>query len=234
MDLDPEQNTSPPKPANAGTAPMKHFQLRPLELKRLIRLLTRPEFVNQDGPIECSITTHELVDGRFPEYTALSYTWGQEEPSIHIYIDNDKVLKVTPNLRSALRHLRSRDSSLLLWVDAICINQDDPTEKSWQVSIMRTFYASSCNTFIWLGSAWDNHRKGLQIARIMARAEEVEMRDGRINAASDLKWDLADEEQAKGSLNPVTGSVWNTEFNNLIRRPWFKRVWVSGHHHVDM
>lgn len=39
-------------------------------------------------------------------------------------------------LDEALRHLRLEDRERLLWIDAICINQSDGEEKTYQVGIM--------------------------------------------------------------------------------------------------
>ncbi|PVH74162.1 hypothetical protein DL98DRAFT_430035, partial [Cadophora sp. DSE1049] len=61
-------------------------------------------------------------------YVALSYTWGDANDTLTIYLNNAPV-QVTSNLHSALLHMRA-GLTRELWVDAICINQKDDVEKS--------------------------------------------------------------------------------------------------------
>ncbi|KIM93230.1 hypothetical protein OIDMADRAFT_93592, partial [Oidiodendron maius Zn] len=64
---------------------------------------------------------------------------------------NDTQLHIEPNLAIALRHLRSEVSDLVIWIDAVCINQKDPEEKSWQVGLMRRVYLQAERVLVWLG-----------------------------------------------------------------------------------
>jgi hypothetical protein len=47
---------------------------------------------------------------------------------------------ITKELAAAFKKFRREDSNRLLWVDAICINQNDTKEKNCQVPLMRTIY----------------------------------------------------------------------------------------------
>ncbi|KAL1646498.1 hypothetical protein SLS61_007860 [Didymella pomorum] len=59
---------------------------------------------------------------------------------------------ITPSLHKALSHITAeRTTYLTIWVDAICINQGDRTEKSQQVSLMRDIYERASRTVVWLG-----------------------------------------------------------------------------------
>lgn len=89
-----------------------------------------------------------------PLYTALSYVWGTDKPSTAVLI-NGKLVLVRKNLAAALRHLRQIDCSLNIWIDAICINQDDKEEKSHQVEMMAKIYKSCVEVLAWLGPADD-------------------------------------------------------------------------------
>ncbi|KAG7294405.1 hypothetical protein NEMBOFW57_004476 [Staphylotrichum longicolle] len=61
------------------------------------------------------------------------------------------------NLSWALIYVRKPDEEVRLWIDAVCINQEDAVEKSWQVGLMAHIYARATTTLIWLGP---NHREG--------------------------------------------------------------------------
>lgn len=76
----------------------------------------------------------------FQRYTALSYVWGSVENPAQITIDGRARFEVTRNLFNALKSLRRPDMAQSIWVDAICINQDDPEEKRVQIGLMRRVY----------------------------------------------------------------------------------------------
>ncbi|KAH9211990.1 heterokaryon incompatibility, partial [Leptodontidium sp. 2 PMI_412] len=81
-----------------------------------------------------------------PKYWALSYVWGDSTEREPLCIEGQTFM-ATLNLRDALKRVRNVMSAetkdLQLWVDAICINQEDTTEKSWQVSMMSRIYSSA-------------------------------------------------------------------------------------------
>ncbi|KAG7005404.1 hypothetical protein G7Y79_00020g049320 [Physcia stellaris] len=101
-----------------------------------------------DEDISCKLVTVSLDN--LPDYEALSYTWGDPTVKVPIRV-NENILQVTANLDNALRHLRRRDEKRALWVDAICINQDDLEEKSYQIPFMGEIYSRTTNCLAWLG-----------------------------------------------------------------------------------
>lgn len=66
--------------------------------------------------IRCELIHHDLSSSS--AYTALSYAWGAPKATQSIIV-NDENFNVTVNLESALRHLKQRSASQLLWVDAL-------------------------------------------------------------------------------------------------------------------
>jgi hypothetical protein len=96
-------------------------------------------------------------------YEALSYVWGSVEDKQLIYIQpsddkgdnssagNVRCLRVTKNLHAALSRIRDRVLDRVLWIDAICINQEDNKEKGHQVQSMAKIYASANRVIVWLG-----------------------------------------------------------------------------------
>lgn len=126
----------------------KLYKSHPIENdKREIRLVClMPGF--WDDPISCTLKVASLNDA--PRYDTLSYAWGDPENTESILLDG-RYVEVTINLGSALRHLRNQMEHRILWVDALCIDQKDRQEKSWQVSMMGEIY-KSCNTgLLWIG-----------------------------------------------------------------------------------
>ena len=88
--------------------------------------------------IACNVSIVSLQDG--PSYEALSYVWGDESVRAPI-LANGVLTTVTTNLESALRHLRLPDEARVMWVDALCIDQNDMSERNHQVSIMGEIYS---------------------------------------------------------------------------------------------
>jgi hypothetical protein len=84
-----------------------------------------------------------------PKYEALSYAWGGSSKSCQVYCDGSRV-RITENLFSALRRLRFKDNNRCIWVDAICINQDDIPERNNQVSLMHRIYSEAVRAIVWL------------------------------------------------------------------------------------
>ncbi|KAK4099221.1 HET-domain-containing protein [Parathielavia hyrcaniae] len=93
------------------------------------------------------------------KFEALSYMWGPEDGN-HVITLNDFPFQVRRNLREALRFLRGYDrtrkeiSSCMYWIDAICINQDDTTERNRQLPIMGQIYFRASTVVVWLGSSY--------------------------------------------------------------------------------
>ena len=103
-------------------------------------------------PLSCSLSIVSLENK--PDYETLSYVWGDPNLSNEI-IANGSVIKITENLYTALRYLRSPDVPRVIWADGICINQLDLDERSCQVQMMGDIYRKAKGVQIWLGEAED-------------------------------------------------------------------------------
>jgi hypothetical protein len=117
--------------------------------RREIRLLSLKPGAWNEG-IECMLSTVSLDDR--PVYEALSYVWGSLSAMTSITIDG-VVTSTTINAASALRRLRKIDTARVIWIDALCINQSDVSERSSQVSIMGDIYKQTVEVQIWLGES---------------------------------------------------------------------------------
>lgn len=95
--------------------------------------------------------TQVIPLNRAPLYEALSYVWGDLSASNPIILDGFP-FNITSNLESALRHLRHRDRPRVLWIDSLCINQDDHEEKGWQVDLLGSIFENCSIGLMWLGN----------------------------------------------------------------------------------
>ncbi|CAM1502335.1 Fc.00g043190.m01.CDS01 [Cosmosporella sp. VM-42] len=107
--------------------------------------------ITVSDPIICTLESFPLEE--HPDYEALSYCWGDAENPAKANC-NGQEISIRQNLESALRHLRLPDRGRILWIDAICINQNDLDERSSQVAIMQQIYLQAVKTVIWLGDSW--------------------------------------------------------------------------------
>ena len=123
-----------------------------------IRLLEVQPDANRDEPIVCRLFKVSLNDR--DHYNALSYVWGEKEtcPTIQV---NGVVIEVTPNLHGALKRIRHKEDKRVIWIDAICINQADLTEKEYQIGMMGVIYFAADEVVCWLGPAEDGDDKTL-------------------------------------------------------------------------
>lgn len=132
-------------------------------LKRQIRLLRvlsdgdAPDPEQNSSLVRCDLSVHHLKQESPLPYTALSYVWGppstmsgSEDDTLVV---NGEAIPARKNLLSALRVFRKRKDTTYLWVDAVCINQDDLEEKMTQIKLMGDIYSLAEKTVIWLGPA---------------------------------------------------------------------------------
>ena len=82
-----------------------------------------------------------------PPYEAISYAWGRGTDTRVISCENRK-LKVTVNLRDALRRIRDPLQVRFLWADAVCINKLDVEERGYQVLQMPLIYANAVRVLV--------------------------------------------------------------------------------------
>ncbi|CAI9637473.1 unnamed protein product [Alternaria burnsii] len=200
-----------------------------------LRLLT----VHAGGvsePIRCTLRTVSFRNK--PSYEALSYTWGDSASTKPINVNN-LTIEVTTNLEQALRHLRNAEQDLVLWVDAVCINQSDATEKSHQVAFMGKIYEQCAQVRIWLGC--DSSRCSL--TRSSSHASNAEDESHGAVDPFEIVYHLADDRHITEWPCFVTQSdsgqdtiVYETNdrfdiiieaFKAVAESSWWSRMWTA-------
>lgn len=159
--------------------------------ERQIRLLK--VLLNEGAPgseqssslVCCDLSIHSLNHDNPPSYTALSYVWGPP-PTMSgsgddTLIVNGEAIPARENLLSALRAFQRRKDSAYLWVDAVCINQDDLEEKMTQIKLMGDIYSLAEKTVIWLGTAEDDSDDAMDLVRDL---EEKDLESPRFEEQS--------------------------------------------------
>jgi hypothetical protein len=101
------------------------------------------------GDIHCTLQRITLGDFNHP-YACVSYVWGDATVTKPIRVD-DEELQITLNLFDFLHHIRHLQDTIILWVDSICMNQNNAEEKSHQVKLMGEIYSRCSIVHVWLG-----------------------------------------------------------------------------------
>ncbi|KAI1801676.1 HET-domain-containing protein [Daldinia bambusicola] len=163
------------------------------------------------------------------DFVALSYVWG--DPSLRRDIIVDGVcVSVTASLEGALRELRHHSriqQGFFVWVDALCINQEDMDERSAQVAKMKDIYQAAWQVVIWLGP--DENRSDLAtlaLRYISLHAEEEDVLDKLykhvefyIVRIPFMQW-----KHSHTSLH-IRKAVLNAIYH-LLARPYWRRLWI--------
>jgi hypothetical protein len=189
--------------------------------------------------VSCTVAHASLNNG--PAYAALSYTWGDPKQTVPILVDG-AIFMATINLEAALRHLRLTNTSLTLWIDALCIDQSNNIEKSEQLEQMRQIYEQASSVIAWLGPSAGNSDIALRwIEEYGDRSFELGIGDTpELRLQTLLKAHDANEEDIKNEklrnfirdlkekLSPAkleqTGLY--TGLFELFKRPYWSRIWV--------
>jgi hypothetical protein len=164
---------------------------------RLLRLLPNED---EAAPVQCELRNYSLqkLGPRTHLYEALSYVWGDTRETLPIWVDNNQ-FPVTVNLYAALFRLRDHSLERIIWIDAICINQEDSQEQGHQVQLMAKIYSNAHRVIVWLGEEAVEIKGALEDIRLAANEELLEHSEKEINKHAIL---------------------------NLLQQPWFRRIWV--------
>ncbi len=171
----------------------------PLELRLDIRIFTLQPARSWGDPIKCQLRVVSLdkIDGRY--YEAVSYCWGDDEKSNVIEL-NQRPFYITDNLNDFLRYRRDKNQSVTLWIDAICINQNDLEEKRKQVQLMRDIFLCSDRLTVWLGPPSEDAKLAFSTMYYILQGDEFKL--------------------------PYLREDLRLALTSLLDRPWWTRMWI--------
>jgi ankyrin repeat protein len=166
------------------------FEYQPLRGLQSIRLIALEPAESFEAPVRCQIYQTNLATAR--SFEALSYVWGKVTNLVPIAL-NGHVTDITQSLWCILCRLRNNSALRVLWIDALCINQEDIREKSHQVQMMREIYITAERVLVWLGEAdIESHRVLQTVAAGSETREHFEsMGDSKLSSNPDRIPDCA-------------------------------------------
>lgn len=182
--------------------PLRRGEIRLLDLKQGARGM----------PLEGSLRKVHLTD--HPAYEPLSYTWEDYdtvqpsldniEDDVHpalFLLDTDRYLELTSNCAKALCSVRKSETDRTIWVDSICVNQDDAEERSHQVDLMKEIYARAFTVLIYLGRESSESDISSNMAMsLLSQPDRLRLRQ-------------LDQQEVKS-------------LKRLFRRHYFRRMWI--------
>jgi hypothetical protein len=92
--------------------------------------------------------------------------WGHSFGAETILVDQTEIT-IGANLYAALFYLRQPRKKRVLWIDALCINQNDIQERSQQVSLMRRIYMGASQVVSFVGAEITDLDIGLDFIELL-------------------------------------------------------------------
>ncbi|KAI0847301.1 heterokaryon incompatibility protein-domain-containing protein [Daldinia vernicosa] len=191
---------------NMNPVTYQYYQYQPLDTtppttrNLLIRILQLSRGEPEDpihGRLIIASTESKL------SYEAISYTWANESGDSGrrrpLYLENNWYrLPITENCEAALRRFRNNEEPRYLWVDSVCINQEDADEIREQVGLMPEIYSQAQKVLVYLGEGSQD--------------------------TSNAMFALNSDEQSVQEY--VKNGYYFDEIKLLFSRPYFSRIWV--------
>jgi len=122
--------------------------------KNEIRLLVVRAGSSNGTKIKCDIRYISLKETPVASYETVSYAWGDPTKRDTIILNGSEV-DVPASSAAVLRRMRDSKDDRLLWIDAVCINQKNVSERGQQVALMAEIYGKTTTNLIWLGEPSD-------------------------------------------------------------------------------
>lgn len=223
------------------------YEYAPLPTDGWIRILVLYPGSSSDK-LSCGLEARRIIDSTLSGYEALSYVWGTSDscqPDEVLNCDGS-ILQIRENLACALKHIRNEKETKLLWVDAVCINQEDMDERSTQVNIyilkpvpcslflilyphhtderyqvqqMGDIYGSASRVLIWIGP--DTHYEAAECFKLIEDTTtlltEMVSKHGDVNLIPPIN--------KESGLICSDSQQWD-KVRRLMDSNWFSRIWV--------
>ncbi|KAF2681482.1 heterokaryon incompatibility, partial [Lentithecium fluviatile CBS 122367] len=135
------------------------------------------------------------------KYRCLSYMWGDPDEGYEICV-NDRTVRVRKNLYDFLRTVSQKFQDLPLWIDALCVNQNDMNERGHEVKRMSRIYHNAEEVLMWLGV------------------------DGDLKALFDCTKSRL-QDVWKGRITGVQRESLLTSIDTFYSHPYWSRTWIT-------
>jgi hypothetical protein len=208
--MDAIKEMTPPRPRPNAATQYQYQSLRCADEFRCLILKSGAA----DSDLSCEVITVTLSSA--PSFEAISYAWGNGQPDQPL-LCNGQALLITPRLIQELRHLRRDDRQRRLWIDQICINQQDDREKGHQVQLMADIYKQADRVIACLG---DTSETGRHIESLLAEVITGFEEEARHYGA----WYKIPTPYRK--FNNLLNDTRYKSFQRVCLDPYWTRLWI--------
>ncbi len=149
-------------------------------------------------------------------YAAISYCWGDPTPCERIWCSQFEYLDITASAMSVLSNVAAMVKPSWLWLDQVCIDQNNIREKGSQVQLMTEIFHSASAVIAWVGEPSTDSSLAMGLIKCLAET---------IQDLKRLDQSISPESLRHSPSCQYPSPSWKA-LGDLLRRPWFQRVWV--------
>jgi len=194
--------------SSESRSPSAIFKHSPLDLSqesiRLIKILP-----GSAEPIQCQLRHATLSE---VDYIALSYQWGSSADAKQIEL-NSRQFCVTSNLHAFLLAARKKGATTSFWIDAVCIDQSNISERNEQVKRMSQIYSTAKEVWVWLGNI--PLVSPLPVSQVFDLSQPAHVPDLSERARTKIqKW------RSEGN------EAWLVVLRSICSRGYWNRLWI--------
>ncbi|KAH8671524.1 heterokaryon incompatibility protein-domain-containing protein [Xylariales sp. PMI_506] len=177
---------------------LQPYQYEPLPAAASTRIVEiQPSLDDPDAPLQCVIKAINVAED--PYYEAISYTWGGQLRTEKLMVNGGYEVSITRTIYDALHRFRQRLEVRRVWVDGICIDQDNDQDKGHQIPLMGLIFQRASRVLVWLGNESAIERDLREIDFYLRKSPSVDT-------------EIPDDILSK--------------CERLFLQPWFQRRWV--------
>ncbi|KAL7973274.1 heterokaryon incompatibility domain-containing protein [Trichoderma sp. SZMC 28014] len=155
------------------------------------------------------------------KYNALSYVWGKESQLTLTLFTVEGHIRVPQSTHEALKRVRREEDAITVWIDAICINQEDSQEKARQIPLLPEIFQNARSTIALVALDNESHAAVTFLRHIYTEysSQPVEQQSWPKDVPHlPSPW--------RERLVPPNGDpIWE-QLAAFFNRPWFRRAWI--------
>jgi hypothetical protein len=201
---------------NGDNAKYYHRDLQDADDLRLLRI----EPGTGHEPLRGTLQYTSMEDANLEPYDALSYCWGTQKDFLDITVNGENGFTVSKHLYAALLRLRRADQPRLMWIDVICVNQNNIPERNRSVSLIWKIYEKARRVIVWIG---ETDPDALNCPR---RFPNTEDRDTRLALCCKPRLAALEHGNVKAQFDHLLKEMEMETTRKGRGEVWWKRLWV--------